>query len=191
MSTEEAEVVAPLDAYATAKPDEPTFTLQGGDPLAGPLVRTWAFLARRRAGLARFEQGSFSELIEAAIGNSVEHDEQEHNNLLVRATAAEQVSWSMDDYRRGNHHTDKPTEAADTHLNELQRIDLHDMKVRIAQKLSSFAGAMVEMAQELSDRGYQDEDTLEHMAQVSGFLRSLNETIEPRRIMKKGWPPNG
>jgi hypothetical protein len=50
MSTEEAEVVAPLDAYATAKPDEPTFTLQGGDPLAGPLVRTWAFLARRRAG---------------------------------------------------------------------------------------------------------------------------------------------
>jgi hypothetical protein len=169
MSTEE--VVAPLDAYATAKPDEPTFTLQGGDPLAGPLVRAWAFLARRRACVIRFEQESFGELIEAAIGNSAEHDEQERDGLLVRATAAEQVSWEMDAYRKGNHHKDQPAEAVDTHLNELQRIDLHDMKVRIAQ--------------ELSDRGYQDEDTLEHMAQVSGFLRSLNETIEPRRIFKK------
>jgi hypothetical protein len=56
------------------------------------------------------------------------------------------------------------------------------MKVRIAQKLSSFAGAMVEMAQELSDRGYQDEDTLEHMAQVSGFLRSLNERSNPAAL---------
>lgn len=179
------EVVAPLDAYATAKPDEPTFTLQGGDPLAGPLVRTWAFLARRRAGLARFEEGTFSELIEAAIGHSVANDDREHDNLLVRATAAEIVSWSMDAYRKGNHHTDKPTEAADTHLTELQRIDLHDLKIRSAQKLSNFSCELQEIREALANAGYDDPDILTHMHAAQGALSRLSAAIEPRRIFQK------
>ena len=34
MSTKPEEILEPaLDAYVTAKPDEPTWTVQGGDPL--------------------------------------------------------------------------------------------------------------------------------------------------------------
>jgi hypothetical protein len=189
VSTEE--VVAPLDAYTTAKPDEPTFTLQGGDPLAAPLVRAWAFLARRRAGVVRFEQGSFAELIEAPIGNSVADDEREKDNLLVRATAAEQVSWTMDAYRKGDHATDRPTEAADTHLTELQRIDLHDLRVRVAQKLSNFRCEIEEMHEALTKAGYVDvDDGVGNMIAMSDLktaaynLKLLNEMIEPRRMMK-------
>lgn len=186
MSDAEVEAVAPLDAYATAKPDEPTFTLQGGDPLAGPLVRLWALFARRRAGLARIDPNTwFAEIIEAAIGSLIDSDEREVDNLKIRATAAEVVSWSMDDYRKGNH-TDKPTEAANTHLTELQRIDLHDMKVRVAQQLSSFSGALVEMREELEKRGFNDLEALSDMKTASYNLRLLNEMIEPRRIFKKG-----
>lgn len=182
---EEAEAVAPLDAYVTAKPDEPTFTLQGGDPLAGPLVRLWAFFARRRAMTVRIEQTIFGELIEAAIGHTVENDEREVDNLLVRATAAEQVSWDMDAYRKGNHHTELPTEAKDTHLDELQRIDLHDLKVRIVQKLSSYRGALAEFTDDLRAKGYQDEDTLAELMRISDALRDVYQTIEPRRLFKK------
>lgn len=179
------EIVAPLDAYATAKPDEPTFTLQGGDPLAGPLVRAWAFLARHRAGLTRFEQTTFAELIEAAIGHSLRDDQRECDNLLVRATAAERVSWAMDDYVRGNDKADLPSEAADTHLDELQRIDLHDLKVRVAQKLSNFRGEIEEMREALQKAGYTDQEPLSDLKTIVYNLGLLKDQIEPRRLFKK------
>jgi hypothetical protein len=185
MSTPEVEAVAPLDAYVTAKPDEPTFTLQGGDPLAAPLVRIWAFLARRRAGIARFDKETFGEMIEAAIGNTVVDDDREHNNLLVRATAAEEVSWAMDAYRKGNHSTDRPTEAADTHLTELQRIDLHDLKVRVAQKLSNFRCELLELHEALQKAGYTELEPLSDLKTAAYNLNLLNEMIEPRRIFHK------
>lgn len=183
--TEEPEVVAPLDAYVTAKPDEPTFTLQGGDPLAAPLVRLWAFFARRRAATVRIEEGIFAELIEAGIGHRVEHDERERDNLLVRATAAEQVSWEMDSYSRGEINADVPTTAADTHLTELQRIDLHDLRVRAAQKLNNFHSELIDMREALQRAGFTDMEPLSDLKTAAYNLRLLNEMIEPRRLMKK------
>lgn len=37
------------DAIATAKPDEPLFPLQGGDPFAPPAISRWVELARAAA----------------------------------------------------------------------------------------------------------------------------------------------
>jgi hypothetical protein len=103
------EVVAPLDAYATAKPDEPVFTLQGGDPLAAPLVRLWAQLARLRTGLGKgLWPPSFTDAENAVLNHDVSHDEKESANLLLRATAAEEVSWAMDAYVNGNRNSDVP-----------------------------------------------------------------------------------
>ena len=48
-----------FDCYANAKPDEPTFTLLGRDPMAGVLVRMWAWL--------RQEAGEDPALIEEAV----------------------------------------------------------------------------------------------------------------------------
>lgn len=177
---------APLDAFETAKPDEPIFTLQGGDPLAAPLVRLWAFFARRRAATVRITQDVFGEIIEAAIGHSVQDDEREQGNLLVRATAAEKVSWAMDAYRKGNTRADVPSEAADTHLDELQRIDLHDLRVRIAGRLSNFRCEMVEMQEALTKHGYDDADMLQRIDAAAVELRAIYEAVEPRRMFKKG-----
>jgi hypothetical protein len=71
-----------LDAYPTAKPGEPTFTLQGGDPFAPGCVLEWAKRAR-------------------AYGFTLPEDSAEREDLLLRATNAEQVAWEMQAYQRG------------------------------------------------------------------------------------------
>jgi hypothetical protein len=187
MSTEE--VVAPLDAYATAKPDEPTFTLQGGDPLAPALVKLWALAARCRSGIISVEsfltKDTLNELTNATIRHSVADDDRERDNLLVRATAAEQVSWEMDAYRKGDHATDNPTEAADTHLTELERIDLHDLKVRCAGKFSNFRCEIHELREALFAKGYRDEEMFQRMGAAMDALQVIQDAIEPRRLFRK------
>jgi hypothetical protein len=70
-----------FDAIETAKPGEPIFTLQGGDPHAPPTILHWARLAR-----------------EAAIGIDKREDAE---RLLRKASVAETVAWAMQDYQRG------------------------------------------------------------------------------------------
>jgi hypothetical protein len=178
------EVVAPLDAYATAKPDEPTFTLQGGDPLAASIVRIWAYCARIRAGLLSLSKITGDEVLGKALiaaqQYSVAHDDQEVRNLKIRATAAEEVSWTMDAYLRGDGGTQLPTEAQDTHLTELERIDLHDLKVRVAQRLSNFRCELIEMRDGLIKAGFQD--YLGDFLNAENHLNEANKIVEPRRI---------
>lgn len=69
------------DAIETAKPGEPLFPIQGGDPFGPPTVLHWAKLAR--------EAGEASD------------DERESDRLLRKATSAEQVAWAMQEYQRG------------------------------------------------------------------------------------------
>lgn len=75
----------PFDAFETAKPNEPIFTLQGGDPLAPGLVLLWAKHARRE-GLRLQDQNPKSA---AAL------------ELLLRATSAEEIACDMKAYQRG------------------------------------------------------------------------------------------
>ncbi len=76
------EVPGPFDGFATAKPGEPIFTLQGGDPIAARLVHLWAWRARK---IAIREMG----------------DTPKGQALLLRAREAEKVAWSMEEYLRG------------------------------------------------------------------------------------------
>lgn len=69
------------DAIETAKPGEPLFPIQGGDPFGPPTVLHWASLARK-AGIAC-------------------EDEKEAKHLLQKATDAETIAWQMQDYQRG------------------------------------------------------------------------------------------
>lgn len=73
--------VGDYDAVETAKPGEPIFTLQGGDPIGPATVLFWADEARK---LARRSE-----------------DEKVADKLLRKAYAAEQVAWAMQDYQRG------------------------------------------------------------------------------------------
>jgi len=69
------------DAFETAKPDEPIFGLQGGDPLAALTVMFWAWKARQFA---------------RKLGRK-----KDREHLLRKASAAEEVAWAMRDYRNG------------------------------------------------------------------------------------------
>lgn len=78
------DVPGPFDGFATAKPGEPIFTLQGGDPLAPPLVHSWAMSARDRA-IAEFPE-----------------DHPKRDALFLRAAEAEKVAWQMEEYLAGD-----------------------------------------------------------------------------------------
>lgn len=70
------------DAFETAKPGEPIFTLQGGDQLAPLCVMVWAWKARKVARALDSEKARVS--------------------LLRKAKAAEEVAWAMKEYQSGD-----------------------------------------------------------------------------------------
>lgn len=84
------------DAIETAKPGEPLFSLQGGDPLAPECVLLWAQRARE-ASITCFEG--------AATERSKRKAEKlmaDGHKLARKATAAEEVAWAMQEYQRGD-----------------------------------------------------------------------------------------
>ncbi|HLC07973.1 MAG TPA: hypothetical protein VJK06_01665, partial [Methyloceanibacter sp.] len=70
--------IGDYDAIASAKPGEPLFGLQGGDPFAPNAIERWARLARQ-----------------AALKMS---DGEDRDKLLKKATAAELVAWKFREY---------------------------------------------------------------------------------------------
>lgn len=180
---------APLDAFETAKPNEPIWTVQGGDPLGPPLLRLWAVLARLRAGRP-LTTGSLSAWLdgvrEVAESHSVADSERESSNLLVRATATEEISWAMDDYARGDHGQSvaQPAAAAETHLDELERIDLHDLRVRAVQRINNMAAELTEIDSALAAHGFTDA-RCGNVHMIISELKNLTAVVEPRRMMKE------
>lgn len=169
---------APLDAYETAKPDEPVFTLQGGDPLAAPLVRLWALLARVRTEVVRGDNDWIYPPLEAALRASIAHDERESNNLLLRATQAEEVSWEMDSYCKG-HAVEAQAERKT--FDEFERLDIYDIRRRCASAISSFVSDLTLYKSTLVDRGFMDEELAELIDGAIGVVNSVGSEIEIKR----------
>jgi hypothetical protein len=173
-------VVAPFDAYETAKPNEPTFTLQGGDPLGAPLVRLWAVLARVQSGMG----ASITEaVIQSAVKTACTHVSEgnsETKALLVRATEAEKVSWLMDEYIKGI--VSEGQAPAKVH-NEFERLDVYDIRRRMASVISDFFSNLEGHRQELLKHEFITEgDKLDNeiFGAILG-LRAIKEQIEIRR----------
>jgi hypothetical protein len=193
---EPSDLPAPLDAYSTAKPGEPTFTLQGGDPLAPLLVQLWVDGARALAGISPKPCGFVDRWIITCENNQVDTESREAENLLRRATAAEEVMWDMVAYQKGlpsagenpgqNPHGENLSD-----LDEKARLDLHDLRVRYAQKLSGFASELSDMREELLRRGgffCGEHDPLDNVwLSAIWQLKEMNRLIEPRRLMQS--PP--
>lgn len=172
---------APLDAFESAKPDEPIWTVQGGDPLGPPLLRIWAIFARIQAGVIP-EQGTeivYAELLKAAQVHR-SNDDDERDGLLVRATQTEQISWAMDDYRKGR--TSEEVEEFKI-ANEFNRLDLYDLRRRCASFMSGFFSEMNDYRLELMAREYLAKDDYidKRMLRALEDLRYIHSTIEIRR----------
>jgi len=168
-------VPSALDAYVSAEPDEPVFTLQGGDPLAPPLVIMWARLARARCGLGFEPEATLDNIARIIRENQVE-TENEANDLLKRATEAEQVSWSMSAYAKGQLTLDLEADIKPVEL----RLDLHDYRIYCANRLANAFSEMTDMIEQLGKLGYDDEDTIASIKNEVLALRLLFNAVEPR-----------
>lgn len=95
------------DAIETAKPDEPLFPIQGGDPRGPGTVQFWADYARAcaRACLQGAKVRVLDHRFELYGGpdgyEPTEADQLAAEKLLKKATNAEQVGWAMQAYQRG------------------------------------------------------------------------------------------
>jgi hypothetical protein len=101
------DVPGEYDALETAKPDEPIFVVQGGDPRGPRTVQFWADFARASARACL--QGAKVKVGDTPfelVGGPEDYqpsqaDEREAEKLLKKATNAEQVGWAMQAYQRG------------------------------------------------------------------------------------------
>lgn len=149
------------DAFETAKPGEPIFTLQGGDPLAPGTVMFWAEGARKAA---------FAEEKPARA-----------RLLLTKATNAEFVAWAMTDYQRGADFI-----AGQEELRLYESADPTDRNVILARGCDRLHNCLAEandFAQQLHDL---DEFAAERgkIREAVELLRSAAKRIEPRRHLR-------
>jgi hypothetical protein len=105
----------PFDGMENAKPGEPVFTLQGGDPLAAALVQLWADAARVRAGIITADSLAigFAKLAGVAAREPV--GQHKRDEMKIRATEAEAIGWEMSAYRKGEKLVEKETESYSGH----------------------------------------------------------------------------
>jgi hypothetical protein len=154
-----------LDAHQTAKPDEPTFTLQGGDPAAAPLVRLWAQMARQRCGLLPDCQ------IEANVLPPPEND-HEREELLKRATLAEELSWDMDSYQKGTGAEEAEISSENPAIDE--RLDLFDLRRFSASRISGMFSELQEIHDRLEAAGFEDNEGLAYV-KIKVCIANLRE----------------
>lgn len=173
---------APLDAFDTLKDGEPGWTVQGGDPLGGPLLRIWAHMARIQAGMVPPRGIEFIlEQILKAAQNNIPNSEKKREGLLLRATETEQISWAMDDYRNGL--TEVEVEEFKAIAGEFDRLDLYDLRRRCTTFISNFFSEMDDIRLELIKREYLIKgDFIDHQfKRIEADLRWLMGTIEIKR----------
>lgn len=151
------------DALETAKPDEPIFTLQGGDPLGEPTVLYWADQARK---LARQSDSP-----------------QERHRLLEKAKMAEKVAWAMKDYREGT--ADLPA----TEPIGVAEAQTESTVERVRQRQALIAGVSVlhnalatvnDLAETIEKMDVHPE-VVQRLRHDVESLRLSADTIEPRR----------
>lgn len=150
------------DGFETAKPGEPIFGLQGGDPLAPKTVLFWADLARTMArSLA---------------------DEKQAARLFRKANGAEEVAWAMQVYQRGeadvagerNRYTDSEVDRSDV------KRAIRKTLIDCVGRLNNAAAIIKTVEESLGDLAI-DPGRQEELLLIVGRIEALSAALEPRR----------
>lgn len=144
------------DAIESAKPGEPLFPIQGGDPFGPATVLHWAGLARD-AGLT-------------------ETDEKLAAKLLGKATDAERVAWAMMAYQRGEESGPAPVVFDDDGQSREEREALIHGTGRLQHALAT----ALEVAETLAGFRVRPEAEVKIRDAVE-LLREAAFATEPRR----------
>lgn len=174
----------PFDGFESAKPNEPIFTLQGGDPLGAPLVQLWADLARVRAGSSALSgdaiMARLQRAVAVALGDKV-LDPKKADALLLRASEAEKVVWSMDDYRTGreelpderaSYNDAAPDEAAKAAKSE------HSLRLHHESRLQNAIGEMANASEFGASIGL---DVAGYLESAIVNARAASDEMKPSR----------
>lgn len=151
------EIPAALDGYERAKPDEPIFTLQGGDELAIKAVKY--YISKRREAAVRLPSGD------------------KRDAELLRCREAEKQLFRMEEYLKNYEVID---ELAERPI-EPRLIELHDVLIWAAGRVSNSFSELNSIWEKLNQINYSDNDALEHINCSITDLRSLYNKLEPRR----------
>lgn len=154
------------DAIETAKPGEPLFPIQGGDPLGPRVVQFWADEQRKQA-------------LECA-------DQKQRDSMLKKATQAEQVGWAMTAYQKG----EKEIEGKPARYNDQE--EERDEATRTARailikgvgQLHNSLAIAADVADELAKlRTHADAEIT--IREAIALLKRAALEIEPRRGMER------
>jgi hypothetical protein len=148
------------DAIETAKPGEPLFPIQGGDPHGPPTVLFWAKLCRE-AGLA-------------------ETKPEEAVRLLRKASQAEAVAWAMQAYQRGLDAVPGATTYHDTTADYLATADQRSGLIRGSTRLHNVLADALPVAEMLARFRVHPEQEV-NIREAVELLKEAAFAIEPRR----------
>lgn len=154
------------DAIETAKPGEPLFPIQGGDPIGPLVVMFWAWKARQ-------------------LARRMDEDSKERSYLLRKATSAESVAWSMREYQKGENdvagvrasYTDDGPPLVIEHGD---RVKIRQALIAGVGHLNNAIGIAQEVAEMLDAAGLSEFARDEILAGID-CLKTAAKTIEPRR----------
>jgi len=151
------------DAIETAKPDEPIFTVQGGDPIGSMTVIYWAGQARKLALKSK--------------------DPKEKDRLLHKATMAEKVAWAMDDYREGNEAlpgVEQQGVALASDEKTVERVRVRQALIQGVSVIHNALATVNDLADVINRMGEHPE-VVERLRRDVESLRLSADAIEPRR----------
>jgi hypothetical protein len=182
------------DALETAKEGEPIFVVQGGDPRGPGTVQFWAEYARAcsravlRGAKVVVGQTPFDLVDGPEDYQPSQADQREAERLLLKATNAEQVSWAMQAYQRGEEEQGA-YQADDTLAEQLMdeaadRAAQRKMRITMTGALNNAAGIAFEVAEGLSrSRLLPMADA--KVREAVALLKAAAEEVEPRRGMER------
>lgn len=151
------------DAIATAKPDEPLFPLQGGDPFAPPTVLHWVALFRAAA--------------------LQEENPEKRAAMLVKATAAEHVAWAMQAYQKGHAEEIEGQRATYTDHADTS-VDRIAILVHGCRRLDNALAEISDFAEKLEALGDMPSSAC-FLREIAERIRWLSGGLEPRQQMKR------
>lgn len=144
-----------FDCLETAKPGEPLFILQGGDPHSPATIRFWVSLAR--AGAMKFRSTKKREA------------------MLRRCTNAENVAWKMEEYQNGDlaiANEPEPSVGTAPTAEDDQRA----ARIKAVARIHNMVGEGMDVYEALRRYSYYPENLLSAI----DILRSVADITEPR-----------
>lgn len=171
------------DAHETAKPGEPTFTIQGGDLIGPPAVQHWAELARSEArGILNGSYSDFEPTPDQPEYTPTARDMIRADKLLRKATSAEGVVWEMQAYQRGEQEQAGVRARYDTELPDITVAELDARKVRITivNQLGNAQAIAHDAADKLASLQLMPESEV-RLREALELIKLAHQEIDPRK----------